>query len=59
LSGEARIRVRYKKYVTPWIDFLLISRDELDSILEGTDWQAKQFIEGEDGVYIAIIEKRG
>lgn len=59
LPGEARIRVRYKKYFTPWIDFLMVSRDELGSILEGTDWQANQFIEGEDGVYIAIIEKRG
>jgi SAM-dependent methyltransferase len=58
MSGEARIRVRYKKYVTPWIDFLMLSKDELGAILEGTDWQAKEFIDGEDGVYIAIIKKR-
>jgi SAM-dependent methyltransferase len=59
LSGQARIRIRYKKFVTPWIDFLMVSKNELGAILQGTDWEAKHFIESEDGVYIAIIEKRG
>jgi hypothetical protein len=54
--GQARIRVRYKKYVTPWIDFLMVSKEELTAILEGTNWQVRQFIEGQQGVYIAILE---
>jgi SAM-dependent methyltransferase len=59
LSGQARIRIRYKKFVTPWIDFLMVSQDELDAILAGTGWEAREFIEGEGGIYIAILEKRG
>jgi len=57
MSGEARIRVRYRKYVTPWIDFLMLSRDELEAILEGTNWEVRQFIEGQQGGYVAILEK--
>ena len=58
MSGEAKIRVRYKKYVTPWIDFLMVSKEEMKTILEGTGWEVGTFIDGEHGLYIAIIEKK-
>ena len=57
LSGEARIRVRYEKYVTPWIDFLMVSKDEMKALLEGTRWKVREFIDRADGVYITIIDK--
>ncbi len=57
LAGEARIRIRYKKYVTPWIDFLMVSEVEMASILEGTGWKARHFIDGQDGVYTAVVAK--
>jgi SAM-dependent methyltransferase len=59
MSGEARIRVRYKKYVTPWIDFLMVSQEEMEALLEGTNWEVRDFIDGEQGLYVAVIEKRG
>jgi SAM-dependent methyltransferase len=58
MPGEARIRVRYKKYVTPWIDFLMVSQDEMQLILEDTPWKATSFIDGQHGNYAAVIEKR-
>jgi hypothetical protein len=58
MSGEARIRVRYKKYVTPWIDFLMVSKEEMKAILAGTNWQVRDVIDGEQGLYVAVIEKR-
>lgn len=57
LCGEARIRARYKRYVTPWIDFLMVSQDEMKGIVEGTNWEVRDFIEGQQGVYVAILEK--
>jgi SAM-dependent methyltransferase len=57
MSGQARIRVRYKKHVTPWFDYLLVSKDEMLDILNGTGWRAKRFIDSKDSAYIAIIEK--
>jgi hypothetical protein len=57
MSGEARIRARYKRYVTPWIDFLMVSKEEMKAILEGTNWEVRAFIDGQQGIYTAIIEK--
>ena len=58
MSGEARIRVRYKKYVTPWIDFLMVSQEEMGTVLESTSWGVKDLIDGEQGIYVAILEKK-
>ncbi len=59
MSGQARIRVRYKRYVTPWIDFLMVSKEEIKTVLEGTNWKVRDFIDGQQGVYVAVIEKQG
>ena len=57
MSGQVRIRVRYRKYANPWFDYLMVSKEEMKTILEGTRWQVKQFIDSEGPNYIAIIEK--
>ena len=57
-SGEARIRVRYKTYVTPWMGFLMTSKAEMQALLEGTGWGVTHFIDGPGGVYVAVIEKQ-
>ena len=49
--------MRYKRYVTPWIDFLMVSQEEMRDIVEGTNWEVRDFIEGRHGVYTAILEK--
>lgn len=59
MSGQARIRVRYKRYVTTWIEFLMVSKEEMKAILEGTYWEARHFVDGPQGVYVAVIEKQG
>jgi cyclopropane fatty-acyl-phospholipid synthase-like methyltransferase len=57
MSGQARIRVRYRRYVTPWIDFLMASKEEMETILENTNWKVRDFIDGPQGIYVAIMEK--
>lgn len=57
LPGEAIIRIRYKKYATSWFNFMLVSQEEMRTILEATGWKATEFIDGENGLYVAIIEK--
>jgi SAM-dependent methyltransferase len=59
MAGQVRIRVRYKKYVTPWFDYLFVSKDEMRKILEGTGWGVRHFIDSRGPVYIAIIDKTG
>ncbi len=58
MAGQLRIRVRYKRYMTPWFDYLLVSKRELISILKGTGWRlARSFSSGSWG-YTAVIEKQ-
>ncbi|MEW5759656.1 MAG: hypothetical protein AB1779_02695, partial [Candidatus Thermoplasmatota archaeon] len=57
MPGQARIRIRYKKYVTPWFDYLLVSKEEMKSILRATRWRIKKFIGSKGSPYITIIEK--
>jgi SAM-dependent methyltransferase len=57
MPGELRLRVRYKKYTTPWFDYLIVSKKEMKQILEGTGWRVKRFVESRGPVYIGIIEK--
>lgn len=58
MPGQLKIRVRYKKYVSPWFDYLLASKEELEKILQDTVWMTEEFIDGGAERYIAIIRKR-
>lgn len=58
MPGQIKMRVRHTKYATPWFDYLLVSKDEMTTILEGTGWSISRFIDSKDGPqYIAVIEK--
>jgi len=58
MPGQLRIRVRFEKYVTDWFDYLIVSKDEMKQILEGTGWKIKGFIDSGNAQYIAIIQKQ-
>ncbi len=58
MSGQVRMRIRYRRYATPWFDYLLVSRPEMIEILQGTGWKIKRFITSKKSpAYVAIIEK--
>jgi SAM-dependent methyltransferase len=57
LSGQGRIRIRYRKYVTPWFDFLRMTVDELGDLLIGTGWRLQETIQSDDTLYVAVLEK--
>jgi 2-polyprenyl-3-methyl-5-hydroxy-6-metoxy-1,4-benzoquinol methylase len=57
MSGQMRIRIRFRKYVGRWFDYLMVSKREMKEILKGTGWTVRDFIDSENAQYIAIIEK--
>ena len=59
MAGQIRLRGRYHLLKTPWFDYLMVSPDELEDLLEGTGWQLTRTIEStaSDGLYIAVIDK--
>ena len=56
-AGLIKLKVRYKKFATPWIELLLLSQEEMLGLLEGTGWRVNQFFSDQDGIYIAILDK--
>ena len=59
MGGQIRMRVRYKKYKSPWFDYLFLSRDELEALLEGTRWRLKEIVAESGPSYAVHIERLG
>ena len=57
MPGQIRIRVRFKNVIGSWFDYLLVSRDELKSILKNTGWRVERYLDGTDGMYIMVLRK--
>jgi SAM-dependent methyltransferase len=57
LGGQTRIRIRYKRIIGSWMDYLLVSKQELERIIEGTGWAVKQYIDTDSAGYFVILEK--
>lgn len=55
LAGQARIRVHYKKFTSPWIGFLMVTPEEMETLLEDTPWRVTERLDSPLGIYIAIL----
>jgi SAM-dependent methyltransferase len=54
MPGQLRLRVRYRRYASPWFDYLIVSPEELESLVDGTGWRVSRIIEGEP-LYVAVL----
>jgi SAM-dependent methyltransferase len=57
MGGRIRMRVRYKKYKSPWFDYLFLSREELEGLLEGSGWRLKGIIATYEPSYAVHLER--
>ncbi len=57
MAGQVRLRVRYKDLATPWFDYLLVSREEMKDIVDGTGWRVTKQTQG-GAIYCAVLEKQ-
>ena len=57
MAGQLRLRIRFRKCVGRWFDYLIVSKKEMEQILKGTGWKIREFIDSGNSAYIAIIEK--
>jgi len=57
MPGQVRIRYRYKRYKDDWFDYLFVSKQEMEKIIDGTGWQIDHYIDGDDPRYVAVLEK--
>ena len=57
MAGQLRLRVRYRDLIGPWFDYLIVSPDEMATILEGTQWRIRRLLqESGSGYYVAVLE---
>jgi hypothetical protein len=57
MAGQLKLRIRFRKCVTRWFDYLIVSKTEMEEILKGTGWEIRAFIDSDDSAYIALLEK--
>ncbi len=58
MSGQIRIRIRYRSLASPWFDYLLASREEVCALVKGTGWRVARFIDSKRGpAYAMVLEK--
>jgi len=59
MPGQIRMRIRFRKTVGEWFDYLFVSPEEMRDILTATDWQIEEFIEQpEEANYFTVISKK-
>jgi len=58
MAGQLRLRVRYWTYVTPWFDYLIVSKPEMESIVAGTGWRIARYFDSPGSTYVAILERQ-
>jgi SAM-dependent methyltransferase len=56
MSGQIRIRVRYRDLATPWFDYLMVSRDELRALAEPAGWKVARTLDSDD-TYVAVLQR--
>jgi hypothetical protein len=55
MSGQLRLRVRYRDYATPWFDYLIASPEEMEALVDGTGWRVGRVVPGEP-LYVAVLD---
>jgi len=56
LPGQIRMRVRHKQYATPWFDWLLVSKDEMKTLVERTGFKMTGSLDSDGPRYIGILQ---
>src|SRR3989337_1179467 len=57
MPGQLRLRIRFRKCVGRWFDYLIVSKKEMEEILKGTGWKIKETIDSDNSAYIAAFQK--
>jgi Methyltransferase domain len=58
MPGQIRLRIRYRRWTSPWFDWLFVSRRDMRELLKGTGWrQSHVFGADTTAPYVALLEK--
>ena len=57
MAGQICFRVRYQHLASAYMDYLMVSPDEMRKIVQGTGWHVARLLPSSGSTYIAILEK--
>jgi len=61
MPGQIRFRIRHRRLAGDWMDYLILSREELEQLVEGTGWRLEATIDGDSEFggrsYLAVLCK--
>jgi SAM-dependent methyltransferase len=58
MSGQIRLRCRYKRFATPWFDYLMVSPAEMAELIDGTGWRVgAEYHNAGARFYTAVIDR--
>jgi SAM-dependent methyltransferase len=57
ISGQSRLRIRYRSFATPFFDFFRIAPNELGDLVHGTPWVVSDIIDRQEGLYVAVFRR--
>jgi hypothetical protein len=57
MGGQIRLRMRYRRLVGAWFDYLFVSEPELEKLVRGTGWRLAQPVDREGPIYVAVLDK--
>ena len=56
--AKVKARIEYKDETGDWFSILMISPQKLENLARGTGWVVSTIVEGDNGFYGALLEKR-
>ena len=57
MPGQLRLRIRYRDLIGPWFEYLIVSPDEMATLVDGTQWRIRTLVEESgSGYYVAVLE---
>ncbi|MFQ6044560.1 MAG: class I SAM-dependent methyltransferase [Candidatus Poribacteria bacterium] len=53
--GQVKIKLEYKKAVSPWFYLLLVTPEEMKKLAEETNWRLDKLIVGQNASYVGVL----
>lgn len=57
LPGQLKIRLRYRKKISDWFDFMLVSPKEMHQIFDKTGWELVKIIKKNNEDFVGVFKK--
>ena len=58
MSGQLRLRIRYRQFRGDWFDYLLASEAEVRGIVAKTEWRVRDIVRSDGPGYVVVLDKR-